>query len=463
MKKFLHYILVKYLSLFLILTMLFTALPGSAVVYAKKSSSDKTEKERESSSSKKKQEEEINRKIKESEDQMGDAEDEKKKLQSGMDQVKQIISGLQSTKNNLEGYVKELDSNLASIQNEINSLDEKIDGLNEEIDKLNGKIHEKEKEIEQAKQDVSDAKDVLDKQYEDTREHLKYMYQSRTTTFLDVLLGAGGIQDFLNRAEYVTSMADYDNDKLDEYAHKKAELEEKEEILNNENKELQELKSQVEATKTELAGEQAEAKVKGEQVNMLISAKEKEIDNYEADISSKEAQVKEYQDMIAAQDAIIRSLESAIAEQRRRLENGDEDVSELPSYDGGKFTFPAPSYTRVSDDYGNRIHPTLGVNQFHNGIDLAAPSGSPILAAYDGSVIAADYSSTMGNYIMLDHGDGLFTIYMHASSLLVSKGNSVSRGQKIALVGSTGRSTGPHLHFSVRLNGNYVSPWNYLK
>jgi murein DD-endopeptidase MepM/ murein hydrolase activator NlpD len=109
------------------------------------------------------------------------------------------------------------------------------------------------------------------------------------------------------------------------------------------------------------------------------------------------------------------------------------------------------------------MHPTLGVQKMHNGIDLAAPTGSSILAAYSGTVVAAAYSSTMGNYIMIDHGDGLYTIYMHASALYVSTGQEVSAGQNIAAVGSTGRSTGPHLHFGVRLNGSYVSPWNYLK
>ena len=127
------------------------------------------------------------------------------------------------------------------------------------------------------------------------------------------------------------------------------------------------------------------------------------------------------------------------------------------------FKFPCPNYTRISDDYGMRMHPILKVEKFHNGVDLAAPSGSPILAAYDGDVVSAGYSSSMGNYIMIDHGDSLITIYMHASSLNVSTGQSVSKGQKIGAVGSTGRSTGPHLHFSVRKDGNYVSPWNYIK
>jgi len=109
------------------------------------------------------------------------------------------------------------------------------------------------------------------------------------------------------------------------------------------------------------------------------------------------------------------------------------------------------------------MHPTLKVEKFHNGLDMAAPGGSPILAAYDGTVVAAAYSSSMGNYIMLYHGDNLYTIYMHASKLYVSNGAEIKKGQKIAAVGTTGRSTGNHLHFGVRLNGNYVNPWNYLK
>ena len=104
-----------------------------------------------------------------------------------------------------------------------------------------------------------------------------------------------------------------------------------------------------------------------------------------------------------------------------------------------------------------------GVQKFHNGIDLASPSGTAIYAAYDGKVVAASYSSSMGNYVMIDHGGSLYTIYMHASKLYVSTGDVVVRGETIAAVGSTGRSTGPHLHFGVRLNGEYVSPWNYLK
>ena len=147
---------------------------------------------------------------------------------------------------------------------------------------------------------------------------------------------------------------------------------------------------------------------------------------------------------------------------RRKLLSQYIPQGTVLTYDGGTFKFPLATYTRISDDYGNRIHPTLGIEQFHNGVDFAAPKGTAIYAAYDGQVVAATYSNTMGNYVMLDHGGGLYTIYMHASALYVSKDDIVVRGETIAAVGSTGRSTGNHLHFSVRKDGAYTSPWNYL-
>lgn len=187
--------------------------------------------------------------------------------------------------------------------------------------------------------------------------------------------------------------------------------------------------------------------------------KRQQIIKYESDIKTNDQAIKEYNDDIAAQDELIKNLEIAVAADRKKMM---EQNGKVLTYDGGTFKFPLASYTRISDDYGWRIHPTLKVEQFHNGVDFAAPTGTAIYAAYDGNVVAAAYSTTMGNYIMIDHGDGLYTIYMHASALYVKSGELVARGEKIAAVGSTGRSTGPHLHFSVRIDGEYTTPWNYL-
>lgn len=369
--------------------------------------------------------------IKEKEEAISKAEEEKKILQTGLSDIKKIVASLESTKNDLDSYVKSLDANLAKIE-------EKITELKELISK-------KEKEIEETMEALEEAQKVAEEQYEAMKSRIKFMYERGDTFYLELMLSAESFGDMLNKSDYVMKLSAYDRKMLDEYektaqaiATFKVELEAEQEVL-------------------------AEAKEAIEQeqaaVSTLINNKEKEIKVYEADISNKEQLVKEYEAEIASQNAEIAALEAAVAEERKRLAAANE---KLKSYDGGQFKWPAPSFTRISDDYGNRMHPTLGINKFHNGIDLAAPNGSPILAAYDGDVVAATYSSTMGNYIMIDHGDSLYTIYMHASALYVSKGDTVSRGDKIAAVGSTGRSTGPHLHFSVRLNGSYVSPWNYI-
>jgi len=208
--------------------------------------------------------------------------------------------------------------------------------------------------------------------------------------------------------------------------------------------------------------QQAKAEVEKEEAGLetLISQKEQQITAFQGDISNKEAALKEYEADIAAQNSTIAALEAAAAAERKQLEELNKPKV---TYDGGMFQLPLTSYKRISDEYGYRMHPTLGVQKFHNGVDFAAPSGTPILAAYGGTVVGAAYNSSMGNYVMINHGDGLYTIYMHASALYVSQGQTVSKGEQIAAVGSTGRSTGPHLHFSVRVNGEYVNPWNYLK
>ena len=369
--------------------------------------------------------------IKEKESQISEAQQQKAALQSGVTDVKKILQSLQSSKKDLSNYVKKLDSSLDDIQ--------------KKLDDLNCMIDEKSKEITETKAQLVKAEAIEKEQYESMKKRIKFLYERGDAMYVEMLLTSRSFGEFLNKNGYVQKLSEYDHKMLEEYketkeaidAYKK-ELEEEQEIL-----------------------EEAKAAAKQEEASMqtLIQAKEQEIGVYEADISNKSALVKEYEAEIAAQNAAIAAMEKAVAEEKKRLEEANKAVRK---YDGGIFTFPAPSVKRVSDDYGYRIHPTLGVKQFHNGVDLAAPNGSPILAAYDGTVVAASYSSTMGNYIMLDHGDGLYTIYMHASALAVSKGQEVSKGDRIGSVGSTGRSTGPHLHFSVRLNGAYVSPWNYI-
>ena len=359
--------------------------------------------------------------IKQKEAEINKAKDEKKALQSGLTNVKEIKKQLEKSKAELADYVEELDAELVAIQNKIND--------------LKNLITEKEEEIDQKAQELTEALSVQQAQYEAMKSRIKFMYEKGDSLSLELLFGSDSFGDMLSKAEYIEMLSAYDRRMLDEYvayaeyvALCKQSLEEEKEVLD-------EAKAAVEEEEASL--------------NELIEAKEQEMYRVSGDIQNKEAAIREYEADIAEQNDAIKALEAAVAEERKKLA-----AEQGRKYDGGMFTWPAPSYTRISDEYGNR--------KFHNGIDMAAPGGSAILAAYNGKVVAADYNGSMGNYIMIDHGDSLYTIYMHASALYVSKGAEVSKGDKIAAVGSTGRSTGNHLHFSVRLNGNYVNPRNYL-
>lgn len=368
--------------------------------------------------------------IKQKEAEINKAKEEKKALQSGLTNVKEIKKQLEQSKADLADYVEELDANLVEIQ--------------AKIDDLKAQISAKEEEIVQKTEELEEAVSVQQAQYEAMKTRIKFMYEKGDSLSIELLFSSESFGDMLNKAEYIEMLSAYDRKMLDEYAAYAEYVALCKEDLEEEKGVLDEAKTAVEEEEASL--------------NELIAAKEQEIYQVTSDIQGKEAAIREYEADIAMQNDAIKALEAAVAEERKKLaeEQGRK-------YDGGVFTWPAPSYTRISDDYGNRMHPTLGIQKFHNGIDMAAPGGSAILAAYDGKVVAADYNSSMGNYIMIDHGDSLYTIYMHASALYVSKGTEVSKGSKIAAVGTTGRSTGNHLHFSVRLNGNYVNPWSYLR
>lgn len=341
---------------------------------------------------------------------------------------------------------KELEKSRNDLTTYVTQLDQQLSGIQNKIQQYNTMITEKEAEIEETTLELEEAIRQQEAQYEAMKKRIKFMYEKGDTFYLELLFTAGGFADMTNKADYIESLSRYDRNKLEEYVATK-EL-------------VQLCKEELEAEKEVLA--EAKTAVEEEEANVsaLINQKEQQIKTVTSDISTKEAAIKEYEAMIAQENAEIAALEKAVAEERARLE---AENAQARVYNGGMFAWPCPGYKRISDDYGNRMHPILGVQKFHNGLDMAAAGGTAILAAYDGDVVGAAYNNSMGNYIMIDHGSGLYTIYMHCSALYVSKGQTVTKGQKIAAVGSTGRSTGNHLHFSVRLNGNYVNPWNYLK
>ena len=412
---------------------LFFSTPFSAVVFAnptdssESKTSEESKDEDEEKDKKNAEKSALEQSIKEKEAAISSARDEKNELAKGKTNVEKIKQSLEKSKADLSQYVSELDAQVVSIE--------------EKIEDLKGQITVKEAEIEQTKKDLEEAIAIKDNQYECMKKRVKALYEQGDSFYLELLLNSKGLGDFLNQMDYIEDLSKYDDRMFKEY-------QETVEYVTVCEQQLEEEEALLQATKQATEDEQAA-------VEELISEKQAEIAAVQDEIVDQERAIREYEAEIAEQNATISELERIVAQEKKALEN-------MRVYDGGAFCWPCPAYKYVSSEFGNRIHPTLKINMFHNGVDLAAPAGSNILAAYDGEVVSASYTGAMGNYVMIDHGGGLYTVYMHASKLNVSEGQEVKRGDVIAYVGSTGRSTGNHLHFSVRLNGEYVSPWNYI-
>lgn len=359
------------------------------------------------------------------------AEQDRQNLQNGLSNVQAVLNGLKDEQGDLQANIQQLDSSINEIQDAIAALDVQIEN--------------QQARIEETTQQLNEATRVADEQYEAMKLRIQFMYENGNTMYMEMIFSSSSFADFLTKSEYITSMTEYDREKLAEYISTKELIEAAKEQLEAEEAVLEEARSVQEQERASL--EEAQ-NVKSQ----LLSQTNNEI-------RTTQQQISDYNEELDAMAQTIKDLEDKVAEEKRKLllANG-----QLLTYDGGTFCWPLAKYTRVSSEFGTRMHPTLGVPLFHNGVDLASPYGTDIYAAYDGKVVAAAYTSVMGNYVMIDHGTGLYTVYMHCSKLYVNEGDIVVRGETIAAVGSTGRSTGNHLHFSVRSNGEYISPWNYI-
>ena len=378
-------------------------------------------------------------------------EDAKKKVSSMEEEKKKVESALkelEGKKSDTAAYVKELDRNLSALAGELT--------------KLEGDISRKEEQIEEAKAELETAKVTENRQYEDMKLRIQYMYENGQTGLLESMMQSESIAELLNRAEYASQITSYDRKMLEEYRKTRQEVALKEEALKTEHQELLTL--------------QDSTKAKQSSVKTLMASKEAELASYETKIASAQGEIDQYNADIKAQEEHMARVEAEIrrkeeearkAEEARRAEEAKKNQSSAGGDSTVKkgntnFIWPCPASGRISSAFGDRSSPTEGASTNHKGIDIPAPSGSSIVAAADGKVVISTYSYSAGNYIMIDHGGGLTTVYMHCSQLLVKEGETVKQGQTIAKVGSTGYSTGPHLHFGVRSGGSYVNPSGYV-
>ncbi len=363
------------------------------------------------------------------EDKKQDTLDKIDDIKKDISDTKKKISDLKSSKSDLETYISKLDK-------EANALESKIAELNKEIEA-------KKEEITAAEEELEVAQATAAQQYEDMKKRIQYLYENGNTSFLEILLTSENMADFLNKSSYAEQMTAYDRSMLEEYIAQKKAVEEKKTQLESEKEELDAM--------AEAAAEQKKT------VDSMIATKTAQIESYQAQIDSENSNAEEYKADLAKQQKLLEQIEQQIA--AAAAANAKENDG-----DGGAsgFVWPCPSSRRITSGFGNRAQPTAGASTNHKGIDIGASYGAAIVAAASGRVTTAAYSSSAGNYIVISHGNGLSTVYMHCSSLSVSAGQSVTAGQTIAAVGSTGYSTGNHLHFGVIKNGSYVNPTAYV-
>ncbi len=415
----------RYKSVLLLVALVFTAVFTSDMLQAR--ASEKEDSPKEETSGKGKDFEWI--------DTSG-LEEEKKDT---LDKIKNIKSELADVKNK----IKELENQKSDLNNYIAKLDQEANGLAEQIRKLSDEIEVKKGEIARTQAELEEAQRISEKQYEDMKLRIQYMYEHGTPSYLELFLTAESMSDFLNRSTYAAEVSRYDRSMLDQYIEQKEKIAAAKAVLESEEEELNLM--------AEAAKEQKET------VDALIQTKTAQIQSYQNEINNQSGEAQAYQEDLEEQERLLKELEAQIAAAalaNARAEDGDGGAS--------GFLWPCPSSRRITSDFGMREIPMPGATANHNGIDIGAPTGSAILASASGRVTTSKYSYSAGNYIVISHGNGVSTVYMHCSALYVSEGEMVSQGQTIGAVGSTGFSTGPHLHFGVMVNGAYVNPRNYV-
>ncbi len=319
---------------------------------------------------------------------------------------------------------------------DIKDLENNIEGLEKDITGLTSQIAATESQIAAARQEIDQATELVDRRTAYFNQRLKEIYQEGNVSYLEVLLQSNSLTDFLTRFDLLEKIANNDVVLLDELNATRKSLLEKKSLLEDKMDHFNNLKGQKESKQKQL-------EIQSTQKNNYLKSVQEQMEEY-----------KKTQDEL---DLIREELDSFIREWQS---------THSSAYQGtGKMAWPVPGHKRISSPYGYRIHPIFHDKRFHHGIDIPAPKGTPVIAAENGTVIYMGNKGGYGKAIIVDHGGKISTQYSHLSSFSskISIGDKVKKGEVIGYVGSTGWSTGPHLDFIVRLNGDSQPPLNYVK
>lgn len=377
-------------------------------------------------------------------------------LQKQLDELKDQKKDIDKKIKDLKGQLKDNLNDMEAIVKQKNTIDQEIFMLHEQQENLNTQIStyvlliaDKQAELDEANARLADLNAK-------NKERIRAMEENGAVSYWSVLFKANSFADLLDRLNMVEQIAAADQRRLKQMREASQKVEEAKAVLETERAALEVSRAELVETEAVLEERRAEAdKLLAE----LIAIGEE----YEKLLDDAEEKVKDLKDDIAdAQDAYDE-------EEYRQWLATSKPGGTVTGGGGASNTVNGVTwivpckYKRVSSAYGWRIHPVYGYKKFHYGIDLAANKGTPIVASRSGKVIKATYDDSAGYYVTIDHGDGFETRYLHMTHYIVKKGDYVSAGQVIGYVGSTGASTGPHLHFGMKYKGEHVNPANYIK
>ncbi len=383
------------------------------------------------------------------------AKKEKEELEAKRQEAADRIAALEADKKNTEEYIQKVDEELSLAYTQMEELEERIALCADALDS--------------AKIELEDAVDTKENQYATMKARIKYMYENGETSFWELITGADSLEDLLNQVEYRSQIAKYDDNLLKRYEASCEEVKKKEEAC--------------ELALVELNAEKEEQQLQIENLSVLVANKAAYMDELTSSLGITEEQYFEFYEEIESKELQIADLEEkerlrVEEEERKRREEEErlrreaeerkrreEELKKLGLTDEtsvDNMIWPFPGDPNIYSYFGYRTSPITGKREYHSGIDIGGAYGADIVASLAGQVTKATWSSMNGNYVVIDHGNGVTTHYLHASKLLVKAGDYVKQGQVIMKCGSTGWSTAPHLHFTIRINGALVDPCDYV-
>lgn len=368
-----------------------------------------------------------------------------KDIQQQIDAVNRERMSAEAEKEQLEKDIEELEKKKENALEYVETLDRKLTKLAEKIEQNESDMAVVQEEIEELQVQKEEAEADRERQYDTMKKRIKYMYENGSEGYLELLLASNSLSELFNRTEYISRVTSYDQQMLQNYQETCDRIAETQRELDENLQELEEIEESLAQEK--------------KSVDVLMGKKKEQLRKYSNTIQEKSSAIEEQKKLLEEQE---NELERLLEEQRKKIAEENAASDDYEGDTSGKYRWPLPIAGRISSYFGNRTAPTAGASSYHKGIDIAIPVGTRVLATRAGKVVTATYSTSAGNFVGVYHGNGVYSYYMHCSSLSVEVGDVVSKGQQVALSGNTGISTGPHLHFAIYENGAYVNPLLYV-